>query len=94
MIVGRDAFFVTPSDSLALLAAQLHRIPQFARAGVRGFARSMPTAAAVDRVAAKLGKEMFEVPTGLSPFYTSGNSHSSNFRCIVLGNQINSVFFK
>ncbi|XP_013166807.1 PREDICTED: phosphoglucomutase [Papilio xuthus] len=68
MIIGRDAFFVTPSDSLAVLAAQLHRIPYFARVGVRGFARSMPTAAAVDRVARKLGKEMFEVPTGWKYF--------------------------
>nr|CAD7446098.1 unnamed protein product [Timema bartmani] len=49
MILGRKAFFVTPSDSLAVLAANLDTIPYFQRTGVKGFARSMPTAAAVDR---------------------------------------------
>ncbi|CAG9862619.1 unnamed protein product [Phyllotreta striolata] len=64
MIIGKNAFFVTPSDSLAVIANNLECIPYFKKHGVRGFARSMPTAAAVDRVAEKLGKEMFEVPTG------------------------------
>ena len=64
MIIGRAAFFVTPSDSLAVLANNLQHIPYFQRTGVRGYARSMPTAAAVDRVAAATGHEMFEVPTG------------------------------
>ncbi|KAL0821471.1 hypothetical protein ABMA28_004941 [Loxostege sticticalis] len=68
MIIGRGAFFVTPSDSLAVLANNLHHIPYFQRTGVRGFARSMPTAAAVDRVAAAKGQEMFEVPTGWKYF--------------------------
>ncbi|XP_034834687.1 phosphoglucomutase [Maniola hyperantus] len=68
MIIGRDAFFVTPSDSLAVLASQLQHIPYFQSTGVKGFARSMPTAAAVDRVAAALGKEMFQVPTGWKYF--------------------------
>lgn len=68
MIIGRDAFFVTPSDSLAVLAAHLAAIPYFRAAGVRGLARSMPTAAAVDRVALKAGKEIFEVPTGWKYF--------------------------
>lgn len=68
MIIGRDAFFVTPSDSLAVLANNLQYIPYFLKTGVRGFARSMPTAAAVDRVAAATGKEMFEVPTGWKYF--------------------------
>ncbi|CAH2043208.1 unnamed protein product, partial [Iphiclides podalirius] len=70
MIIGRDAFFVTPSDSLAVLADNLHLIPYFGGEGrsARGFARSMPTAAAVDRVAAKRGMEMFEVPTGWKYF--------------------------
>ncbi|XP_068617666.1 phosphoglucomutase [Battus philenor] len=69
MIIGRKAFFVTPSDSLAVLADNIECIPYFKRgAGVRGFARSMPTAAAVDRVALKKGKEMFEVPTGWKYF--------------------------
>ncbi|KAL1502091.1 hypothetical protein ABEB36_007288 [Hypothenemus hampei] len=68
MILGKNAFFVTPSDSLAVLANNLECIPYFKKNGVHGFARSMPTAAAVDRVAAKLGKEMFEVPTGWKYF--------------------------
>jgi phosphoglucomutase len=49
MILGRGAFFVTPSDSLAVLAANLECIPYFRKTGVRGYARSMPTGAAVDR---------------------------------------------
>ncbi|CAG4994689.1 unnamed protein product [Parnassius apollo] len=68
MIIGRDAFFVSPSDSLAVLAENALCVPYFSKHGVRGFARSMPTAAAVDRVAAKHGKEMFEVPTGWKYF--------------------------
>uniref|UniRef100_A0A6P7GAJ6 phosphoglucomutase (alpha-D-glucose-1,6-bisphosphate-dependent) n=1 Tax=Diabrotica virgifera virgifera TaxID=50390 RepID=A0A6P7GAJ6_DIAVI len=68
MIIGKNAFFVTPSDSLAVLANNLECIPYFQKHGVQGFARSMPTAAAVDRVAEKLGKEMFEVPTGWKYF--------------------------
>ncbi|XP_026321351.1 phosphoglucomutase [Hyposmocoma kahamanoa] len=68
MIIGRDAFFVTPSDSLAVLANNLHHIPYFQRTGIHGYARSMPTAAAVDRVAKKNGKEIFEVPTGWKYF--------------------------
>lgn len=49
MIIGNKAFFVTPSDSLAVLANNLGCIPYFQKNGVNGFARSMPTAAAVDR---------------------------------------------
>ena len=64
MVLGQKGFFVTPSDSLAVIAAFLLEIPYFQKTGIRGFARSMPTAGAVDRVAAKLGKEVFEVPTG------------------------------
>lgn len=64
MILGQNAFFVTPSDSLAVIASHLQEIPYFKRTGVKGFARSMPTAGAVDRVAQKLGKEIFETPTG------------------------------
>jgi phosphoglucomutase len=62
MIVGRH-FVVTPSDSLAVLAANAHLVPGYA-AGLKGVARSMPTSAAVDRVAAKLGIACFETPTG------------------------------
>lgn len=68
MILGKKAFFVTPSDSLAVLAANLDCIPYFKQSGVKGFARSMPTGAAVDRVGKKLGKDVYEVPTGWKYF--------------------------
>ncbi|KAL5022555.1 hypothetical protein ScPMuIL_001710 [Solemya velum] len=64
MILGKNAFFVTPSDSLAVLADNLDCIPYFKKTGVKGYARSMPTSGAVDRVAKAQGKECFEVPTG------------------------------
>jgi phosphoglucomutase len=56
-------FFCSPSDSLAMIVANSNLIPQFA-GGLKGCARSMPTSAALDRVAAKMGIECFEVPTG------------------------------
>ena len=62
MIVGRGAY-VTPSDSLAILAANAHLAPAYA-AGLTGIARSMPTSAASDRVAEKLGIACYETPTG------------------------------
>jgi len=62
LIIGRNQY-VTPSDSLAILAAQAHLAPGYAK-GLAGIARSMPTSAAADRVAAKLGIECFETPTG------------------------------
>ncbi len=62
MILGRGAY-VSPSDSLALLAAHAHLAPGYAK-GLKGVARSMPTSAAVDRVAAAKGMECFETPTG------------------------------
>ena len=62
MILGRR-FFVTPSDSLAVLAANATLAPGYAR-GIAGVARSMPTSQAVDQVARKLGVECFETPTG------------------------------
>ena len=62
MIVGRGAY-VTPSDSLALLTAQAHLAPGY-QGGLAGVARSMPTSRAVDRVAASLGIDCFETPTG------------------------------
>lgn len=49
MILGEKAFFVTPSDSLAVLADNLDCIPYFKKTGVKGYARSMPTSGAVDR---------------------------------------------
>jgi len=62
MILGRH-FFVTPSDSLAILAAHARLAPGY-RDGLAGVARSMPTSQAVDRVAAELGIPCFETPTG------------------------------
>ena len=62
MILGNN-FFVTPSDSVAIIAANAKCIPYF-KDGLKGLARSMPTAAALDRVAAKVGVECFETPTG------------------------------
>ena len=62
LIIGRGRF-VTPSDSLAILAANAHLAPGYAR-GIKGVARSMPTSRAADRVAEKLGVPCFETPTG------------------------------
>ncbi len=62
MILGRNAY-VTPSDSLAILCANAHCAPGYAK-GLAGVARSMPTSAAADRVAAKLGIKSYETPTG------------------------------
>jgi len=62
MILGKN-FYVTPSDSLAVLAANAHLIPGY-RNGIPGIARSMPTSQAADRVADELGIECYETPTG------------------------------
>lgn len=62
LIIGRGCF-VTPSDSLAILAANAHLAPGYTN-GVTGIARSMPTSAAADRVAEKLGVPIYETPTG------------------------------
>ena len=62
MILGANCY-VTPSDSLAILAANAKLIPGY-KDGLSGVARSMPTSQAVDRVAGKLGIEAFETPTG------------------------------
>jgi len=62
MIVG-PRFIVTPSDSLAVLAANATLVPGYA-AGLKGVARSMPTSGAVDRVAEALGIPCHETPTG------------------------------
>ncbi|MDO5896774.1 alpha-D-glucose phosphate-specific phosphoglucomutase [Agrobacterium sp. Azo12] len=62
MVVGKG-MFVTPSDSLAIIAANAKLAPGYA-GGISGIARSMPTSAAADRVAEKLGLGMYETPTG------------------------------
>jgi phosphoglucomutase len=62
LIIGKNQF-VTPSDSVAVLAANAHLVPGYAK-GIAGVARSMPTSAALDRVALKLGIDCYETPTG------------------------------
>ncbi|RWR29238.1 alpha-D-glucose phosphate-specific phosphoglucomutase [Sinirhodobacter populi] len=62
MIVGRG-IYVSPSDSLAVIAANAHLAKGY-KGGLKGVARSMPTSAAADRVAAKLGIACYETPTG------------------------------
>jgi phosphoglucomutase len=62
LVIGRG-IFVSPSDSLAMLAANAHLAPAY-RGGIVGVARSMPTSGAVDRVAAALGVPCYETPTG------------------------------
>ncbi len=66
MVVGRG-LYVSPSDSLAVLAANAHLAPGYKR-GLAGIARSMPTSAAADRVAAALGIACYETPTGWKYF--------------------------
>ncbi|TYJ07163.1 hypothetical protein E1A91_A12G285300v1 [Gossypium mustelinum] len=63
MILGKK-FFVTPSDSVAIIAANAQAAIPYFRSGPKGLARSMPTSGALDRVAEKLGLTFFEVPTG------------------------------
>ena len=68
LIIGRG-LFVTPSDSLAVLAANAHLAPGY-RGGIAGIARSMPTSGAADRVAERLGIGLYETPTGWKFFGT------------------------
>ena len=74
--------FVTPSDSLAMLAANAHLAPGY-KDGIKGIARSMPTSGAADRVALKLGVEMHETPTGWKFF---GNLLDAG-RCTICGEE-------
>eukprot|EP00529_Nitzschia_sp_RCC80_P003910 CAMPEP_0113488660 /NCGR_PEP_ID=MMETSP0014_2-20120614/26131_1 /TAXON_ID=2857 /ORGANISM="Nitzschia sp." /LENGTH=1056 /DNA_ID=CAMNT_0000382379 /DNA_START=72 /DNA_END=3242 /DNA_ORIENTATION=- /assembly_acc=CAM_ASM_000159 len=68
MILGTK-FFVSPSDSLAIIAANANKIPYFkAQGGLKAVARSMPTSGAVDRVAKDLNFDLFETPTGWKYF--------------------------
>jgi phosphoglucomutase len=66
MILGANVF-VSPGDSLAILAANAELAPGYAR-GLAGVARSMPTSRAVDRVAAERGLDLYETPTGWKYF--------------------------
>lgn len=68
LIIGKGVF-ITPSDSLAMLAANAHLAPGYA-GGLKGIARSMPTSAAADRVAEALGVPLWETPTGWKFFGT------------------------
>lgn len=81
LIIGKGVF-VTPSDSLAILAANAHLAPGY-RDGLKGIARSMPTSGAADRVAEKLGVEMHETPTGWKFF---GNLLDAG-RCTICGEE-------
>ena len=62
MIMG-ERFYVTPSDSIAVLAANAHLAPGY-KSGLKGIARSLPTSRATDRAAEKLGIPAYETPTG------------------------------
>jgi phosphoglucomutase len=73
MVLGKG-FFVTPSDSLAIIAANAHLIPAYG-SGLSGVARSMPTSGAVDRVAKRMQIPCFETPTGWKFF---GNLMDAN----------------
>jgi len=73
MILGRH-IFVTPSDSLAVMAANIHHLPGYGT-GLAGVARSMPTSQAVDKVAESLGVECYETPTGWKFFGNLLDAH-------------------
>ncbi|QLQ78124.1 hypothetical protein HG537_0A03710 [Torulaspora globosa] len=64
MIYGYGPAFVSPGDSVAIIAEYAKEIPYFAKQGIYGLARSFPTSGAIDRVAAKQGLKCYEVPTG------------------------------
>ncbi|XP_051875866.1 phosphoglucomutase-like protein 5 [Pristis pectinata] len=64
LILGRNGFFVNPSDSVAVIAANISCIPYFQKTGIRGFARSMPTSTALDRVGEAMKIPVYETPTG------------------------------
>jgi phosphoglucomutase len=77
MILGRQ-FFVTPSDSLAVIAANAQHVPGYSR-GLAGVARSMPTSQAADRVAEKMGIACYETPTGWKFFGNLLDAGKINF---------------
>lgn len=83
MILGENGFFVNPSDSLAIMAANLSTVPYFKQMGLRGFARSMPTSTAIDRVAKAMKLALYETPAGWRYF---GNLMDSG-RCSLCGEE-------
>uniref|UniRef100_A0A672MYS4 Phosphoglucomutase-1-like n=1 Tax=Sinocyclocheilus grahami TaxID=75366 RepID=A0A672MYS4_SINGR len=64
MVLGKHGFFVNPSDSVAVIGANITSIPYFQKTGVKGLARSMPTSGALDNVAKALKMPLYETPTG------------------------------
>ncbi|CAM4625235.1 hypothetical protein PO909_005649 [Leuciscus waleckii] len=64
MVLGKHGFFVNPSDSVAVIGANITYIPYFRKTGVKGLARSMPTSGALDNVAKALKMPLYEAPTG------------------------------
>ena len=68
MILGNNGFFVSPSDSLAVITANLECIPYFSQRLLTGVGRSLPTSGAVDKVAKKRGFDVYETPTGWKYF--------------------------
>ncbi|KDD74424.1 hypothetical protein H632_c1323p0 [Helicosporidium sp. ATCC 50920] len=82
MILG-SKFFVTPSDSVAVLAAHAQRAIPYFNAGLKGVARSMPTSGALDLVAKKLNIPFYETPTGWKFF---GNLMDAG-RCSICGEE-------
>ncbi|RVE68082.1 hypothetical protein OJAV_G00088220 [Oryzias javanicus] len=83
MILGENGFFVNPSDSVAVMAANLSTIPYFRQHGIRGFARSMATSCALDRVAKAMKLALYETPAGWRYF---GNLMDSG-RCSLCGEE-------
>merc|ERR1719326_768758 len=77
MILGSQ-FFISPSDSLAMIVANSDLIPQF-KGGLKGCARSMPTSGALDIVAKEKNLPYFEVPTGWKFFGNLMDSGTSYF---------------
>ncbi|WPH02810.1 phosphoglucomutase [Acrodontium crateriforme] len=77
MIYGANSF-VSPGDSLAIIAHHAELIPYFKKQGVYGLARSMPTSGAVDLVAKKKGLKSYEVPTGWKFFCGLFDSNKMN----------------
>lgn len=82
MVLG-TAFFVTPSDSVAMIAANAPACIPYFKDGLKGVARSMPTSGALDRVARDLGVPFFEVPTGWKFF---GNLMDAG-KCSICGEE-------
>mmetsp|Transcript_28433 Transcript_28433/g.50794 ORF Transcript_28433/g.50794 Transcript_28433/m.50794 type:complete len:627 (-) Transcript_28433:104-1984(-) len=82
MVLG-SKFFVSPSDSVAIIAANAQACIPFFKDGLKGVARSMPTGGALDRVAKELGIKFFEVPTGWKFF---GNLMDADM-CSVCGEE-------